>query len=535
MNLDLLINEAGNVWANALNKPKNTEKDKEPQELTKDQLLLAGRKVQDAVPELEKLYSEYSAAEKAGDKQKMEEIKQKIRAVNGKLANPDGQKQEESKVIRTIHSKKAALYFDLVNYLKLTGGIGIDDNSSRKKQIRVSKDGEVEGTPPSKEELNAHYNKLKNDAEQLFKYEDEDAPTKYFAEMKEAAGVHLLRALEKCDPSKVSFDPKTRGIAQGKIGQDRSGNPVVKTLGAEGLVRWNPKIFAELYPFVEEFSRFRKDYKKVETDMYTDLYNKDDPKDLDKRRKRAEDSLTPKYNPEFDDLLDEVKAALDDKDDRRLAQLRQEVKKFEDLNDLSEFDKHRAYEMLSHKRTELKNTTRGEDGKQDRLARNNADYGIKSQMRKLEAEGTGKSANKNWLGEHHIGAVNFSKVKKMLLDRIAEDKKNGTSPKKIIKLYGKMPDGSGGTSGNGMLGLISVDDVKKFGIPTIPNQFQFEGMYGFKFSTDFKTKTTTEMDEYVDDYTKRRTDPWKAKVKAAVDAEVDNASVMTESVNYFNY
>lgn len=536
MNLDLLINEAGNVWTNHFNNiNKKTEDKPQEKELTKEQKQqLIGKKLQDAMPELDKLYAEFYAAEKAGDKEKMAEAKKKIREVNGKLADPERQK-EDSKAIRTINNKKAALFFDLVNYLKLTSGIGIDDNSSGKKQIRVIKDenGEkkVVGTPPTKQELNAHYNKLKADAQQLLNYEEsDDTPTRYFIEMKAAAGVALVQAVEKCDPSKVSFDIKTRGIPKGPRGQDRSGKPVVGTIGAENLERWNPKIFAELYPFVEEFSRFRKDYKEVVGDLFIDLYNKDDPENRDERRQRAIDSVTPKHNPELEELLDDFEAAYEDKNERLMARLRNEIEKFDDL---SEFKKHRAYEILSHKRSELKNTTRGEDGKQDRLARNNADYGIKSQMRKAEAEGTGKTANQLWLEKHHIGALNFTKVKKMLQAYIDEDKKNGAQPKKIIKLFGKMPDGSNGTSGNGVLVLINADDVKKFGIPTIPNQFQFEGMYGFKGSTDFKTKTTTEMDAYVDVFS--RTDPRKAKVKAAVDAEVNKSSVMTESANYFNY
>ena len=537
MNLDLLINEAGNAWANAL---KGKVGDTGPKQVDRGQL--AQVRLQQAQDNLGKLYDDLLAAERAGDDKKVKEIKLKIKAFNDELESggKKAKKYDDSvKIIQEINSLKGRIFFLIEKYLNLTNGVGLNGDTSTKKMIEVKEieekdeDGnivkvkKVVGTPPSDAMLKAHYTALKNAALQLKKYEsDKNTPRRYFQQGL-ARGDVLLRAVENSDPSDVSFDvedrgvPKTSDVAATKdrdgyskldnVELDKNGKPVhdiskslyVKAIGKE---MFNPEIYEELYPFVREFAKYRKDYSAIKNDRTLEHMNKDDKNNFDERYKRLQDSLKPRADEDPDNP------------------------------DMTKYNSFRSGEKASHMLSNAKNE-RGEDGKIEHTAYSAKRYAGKAEERKgkyaQEAKDgqRAKTANQGWLEAHHIGKANLTKIKKMINAWLAEDK--GKEPTKgRIKFYGVMPGSAG--QGAGTLTFIGVEDVKKYGIPTVPEQFQYQGMYGFKTGKSFMNgDLTVEMEKYVESHSGRGTDPWKQGVLAALNKF--DASVMTEGVNYFNY
>lgn len=538
MNLDSLINEAGNAWAEAL---KGKVSDTGSKQVDRGQL--AQVRLQQAQDSLGKLYDDLLAAERAGDDKKVKEIKLKIKAFNDELENggKKAKKYDDSvKIIQEINSLKGRIFFLIEKYLNLTNGVGLNGDVSTKKMIEVKEveekdeDGnvvkvkKVVGTPPSEAMLKAHYTALKNAALQLKKYEsDKNTPRRYFQQGL-ARGDVLLRAIENSDPADVSFDiddrgvPKTSDVAATKdrdgyskldnVELDKNGKPVhdiskslyVKAIGKE---MFNPEIYEELYPFLREFTKYRKDYTAIKNDRTLEHMNKDDKDNFDERYKKLQRSLKPKADEDPDNP------------------------------DMTEYNSFRSGEKASHMLSNAKNE-RGEDGKivhTDYSAKRYAGNLLKKQQYAQEAKDgqRAKTANQGWLEQHNIGKVNLrSKIKPMITAWMEEDKKNNAEPKKRIKFYGVMPGSAG--QGAGTLIFIGADDVKKYGIPTIPNQFQFEGMYAFKAGKSFMNgDLTVDMEKYVESHSGRKADAWKQGVNAAL--KKFDASVMTESVNYFNY
>ena len=537
MNLDLLINEAGNAWANALK--GKVGGDTWAKQVDKGQLTQV--RLQQAQDNLSKLYDDLLAAEKSEDDKKAKEIKLKIKSFNDELENggKNAKKYDDSvKIIQEINSLKGRIFFLIEKYLNLTNGVGLNGDTSTKKMIEVKEveekdeDGnvvkvkKVVGTPPTEAMLKAHYTALKNAALQLKKYEsDKNTPRRYFQQGL-ARGDVLLRAIENSDPSDVSFDiedrgvPKTSDVAATKdrdgyskldsVELDKNGKPVhdiskslyVKAIGKE---MFNPEIYEELYPFLREFAKYRKDYTAIKNDSTLEHMNRDDKKNFDERYKKLQDSLTPKED--------------------------------ENPDDMNKYNSFRSGEKASHMLSNAKNE-RGEDGKIDHTSYSAKRYAGKQEEKKKYAQEAkdgqkAKTANQGWLERHNIGKVNLrSKIKPMIAAWMEEDKKNNAEPKARIKFYGVMPGSAG--QGAGTLIFIGTDDVKKYGIPTIPNQFQFEGMYAFKAGKSFMNgDLTVDMEKYVESHSGRKADSWKQAVNAAL-SKLD-ASVMTESVNYFNY
>ena len=525
MDLDTLINEANFEFLNNILKQANSS--------GKGMDLFAYENARQA-----RIEKQIEAAKKSGDEEKVKQLKKKLSSSD---LGTDNKEDRYSKAVedkrrrQLINALKGKICMLMMDYCNLTSGVGLNGDSSTKRAVQIVKGKKDENGnqqikvvgAPTLEELNKHYNALKDAVEQLYKYEhgyiNKDGNFKYGIDRKYfedglGRSKALKKALENIKPEDVSFEINSKevpflvdsnvvktGEKTGKktgtgadekyaeingLKYDSRGNlktDVWKTKMAKviGKKRFNAFVYEELYPFIREFQRYRSDWDRVKhpENITKDFIANDVNIKLQDRQNKLEDYVNGKGK-------------------------------------FSDFKKAREIEQQLTKGANKK-TYKDENGnyKVDDYHAN--EYAKRLAIKKLQG-----GSNKEILKNFNIGKVTVAKVSKIIREWMSGNHEPGGDY--LVKLYGSMP-GSGGQTGAGVLIFMKQKD------PEIKNQLSLDGWYAYQAPKKFMDNIHSELEKYVENHVNyknhRAKDEWQKKVAKLF----ETSSIQTEEINYFNY
>jgi len=488
----------------------------------------------------ERIEKQIEAAKKAGDTAKVKKLRKQLGLSDLGVNAAKERKEkavEDKKRRQQINTLKGKICMFMMDYCNLASGVGLGGDTSTKKAVQIIKgkkdeDGnqtiKIVGAP-TMSELTAHYNLLKTAVDQLYKYEygyEKDGKFYYGIDRKYfedglARAKALQKALKNIKPEDISFEfnskevpflvdsnvvktgektgGKTATGADEKYAEinglkyDAKGNlktDVWKTKMAKviGKKRFNAFVYEELYPFIREFQRYRKDWDTVKH-----------PENITK-----------------DFVSKNVETKIADRQSK-LEQYVNGVSKF------SDFKKARRVEQELSKGENAKNS-KDEQGNLKRDEYNAGKYAERTAIKKLyNAEG--EKGNAGLLKHFNIEKTTTAKVSKIINDWINGGHEPGGDY--LVKLYGSMP-GSGGQTGAGVLIFMKTKSPAK-------DQLNMDGWYAFQAPKKFMDNIPLAQEKYIENHinykNKRAKDEWQQKVLKLF----EKTSVQTEEVNYFNY
>lgn len=532
------------------------------------------------------------AAKKAGDTKKVEELEKKLDSsdIGKDDAKEKNRNSDNVQKIKQINELKGKIYFELVEFCNLLGGVGNDGDNPNKvgNAVQVSRGKGTSGMP-DKKIITTKYNALKSQIEQLIKYEHghEDAngkhvfgaPNRYF-DSKQAAGKELLKALEKIDINDINFDkqevPFTTDAAKAKTGaltgktyKDENGDSVPEKYAKVNGVRFRPDLGQYLRNKLANAIKFRravdietkaKTFKDTVTEvklekLITAKHGEVAFKDLVsvggfnvanwktgemttrvQKTKTAKIEGAKRFNPEAYTTL---------------KPFIQEFRKYRaDYNDVKYPDP--VQDQVSHKvkenlegRYKKASDALNKSSKELKKVRQSESEINKITTAKDTSKGEdGKLDHKEYNGQRNAGkmalrqtyATDGKTANQGFLEAKKIEKLNITKFRKVVKAW---IDSKATKDDKHVIKFYGVMPGGDSGagnlifMPTdkpVEGQFSYEGLYAFKVSKQFISQLSNEESAYVESHAGRKTDAWKQAVKKALGV----SSMMTEEI-IFNY